>query len=230
MLCRVAVVSVTCATGVLGGVAHARPTVRDSKMSADGPWRRFWPNANRSLLRVHLSTRQWRRAFWPEANASCGSLLGAPWSTRHGPDSRCEWGSSNWNWRRTGTRGEGFEHSLLIMRTEEEMDVNRKGNKDHKTKRRPTRGRPSRSSQRASQPSPWPGTGQGVLPRKRQRRMRAKSQQASPLPSRRAQEEAEEEEQWHLGLRSRTSHRTTRRRTGAYERLGELVQAARDFP
>ena len=104
------------------------------------------------------------------------------------------------------------------------MDVNRKGNKDHKTKRRPTRGRPSRSSQRASQPSPWPGTGQGVLPRKRQRRMRAKSQQASPLPSRRAQEEAEEEDPWHLGLNSRAY-----RRTGANERLGELLQASRDF-
>ena len=67
-------------------------------------------------------------------------------------------------------------------------------------------------------------TRQGVLPRKRRRKMRAKGQQASPSPSRRAQEEAEEEEQWHLGLRSRTY-----RRTGAHERLGELLQASRFF-
>ena len=100
------------------------------------------------------------------------------------------------------------------------MDVNRKGNKDHKTKRRPR----SSGSQRASQPSPRPGIGQGVLPRKRQRRMRAKSQQASPSPRRKAQEGAEEEDQWHLGLNSRAY-----RRTGANERLGELLQASRDF-
>ena len=204
MLCRVAVVSVASgATGVMGGVASARPTVRDSKRSADGPWRRFWPNANRTILRVRLSTRQWRRAFWPEANASCRSLCvpGCGWSPTHGPDSDAERRSSHWNCRRAFTGRDCFEYSLIIMRTEEEIDVNREGNKDHKTKRRPTRGRPSRSSQRASQPSPWPGIGQGVLPRKRQRRMRAKSQQASPWPSRRAREEAEEEDQWHLGLR-----------------------------
>ena len=50
-------------------------------------------------------------------------------------------------------------------------------------------------------------------------------EQASPLPSRRAQEEAQEEDQWHLGLTRRAY-----RRTGAHESLGELVQAARDFP
>ena len=72
-------------------------------------------------------------------------------------------------------------------------------------------------------------THQGKLPSKRrrtsaqsqpQRRMRSKSE----LPSPRIKEEAEEEEQWHLGL-----GKTAYKRTGANERLGELLRASRDF-
>ena len=68
-----------------------------------------------------------------------------------------------------------------------------------------------------------------ALPLPRRRATRRKTQQrdaeegeeqASPVPRRRA----EEEEHWHLGL-----NRRVYRPTGAHERLGDLLQAAREF-
>ena len=77
-----------------------------------------------------------------------------------------------------------------------------------------------------SEEEPLPRRGAiGLLeshPRKRRKRIRAKSQPGEAWEG--AQEEAELEDWWYLGL----THRAYRR-TGAHARLGELLQASRDF-
>ena len=90
----------------------------------------------------------------------------------------------------------------------------------------PTQGQEEQKAQAKEQEESVEGdmakTLQGSHPRKRRKRIRAKSQPGEAWEG--AQEEAELEDWWYLGLTGRAY-----RRTGAHERLGELLQASRDF-